>query len=143
MPERPQFPTELPTFSPTGDRGSLTMTAPKSLSCNTRALRDSNSQPSDPKSVGRFETLGAAVVSERQKATEGGQGSPLSHPLSHPARRVFETPTARYTSGPRSLTDLATLGDCTPVVQPRPGGIVAPERAEVPTKCPPATRGGR
>jgi hypothetical protein len=143
MKARCQFPTELPTFSPTGDSMGQQPTQPKSLPHNECALRDSNPQPSDPKSVGWFETLGAAVVSARQKATESGQGSPLSHPLSHPARPVFETPTARYTSGPRSLTDLATLGDCTPVVQPRPSGIVAPERAEVPTKCPPAARGGR
>jgi hypothetical protein len=77
--------TDLPTFLPSADTESLTTTGPKSLCGKQCALRDSNTEPSDPKSVGQDDSSRTAYDNGGQKATEPDQSSPLSYPPSYHA----------------------------------------------------------
>lgn len=82
--------TDSPTLSPNGDSESLTLTAANSLQDNECALRKSNPQPSDPKSVGPYNRRGTGTANQRQKATDSWQSYPLSSPPSSPDEARLE-----------------------------------------------------
>jgi hypothetical protein len=77
----------LPTFSPTRDHAGLRGRIHNSLLFNEYALRDSNAEPSDPKSQGYSEPLRTTADHGGQRKATGTNRSPLSSPLSHTRRQ--------------------------------------------------------
>jgi len=85
MTERPNLPTEFPTFPPTGDYFMVPRGTPKTLLRQWLSPVVALGKTSDPKSGAYNAHLGKRADSQRQLATVGGQSWPLSPTMGHRA----------------------------------------------------------